>query len=62
MMMTRATARLRGVAGFYFFLSLMQSGQNHFPRGLDVSPTHEKWNHSIGQSGLSQPTMSPYDT
>uniref|UniRef100_A0A8D9AWK5 Uncharacterized protein n=2 Tax=Cacopsylla melanoneura TaxID=428564 RepID=A0A8D9AWK5_9HEMI len=46
----------------FFFRSLPHFGQYHFPFGLVVSETHAKWNHSIGQSGLSQPIISPYDT
>ena len=33
--------------------------QNHTPSGSSVSPTQMKWNHSLGQSGPSQATMSP---
>lgn len=48
------------IAPIYFFLrSWEQRGQNHFPRGLVVSPTQAKWNHSMEQSGLSQPIISP---
>lgn len=32
----------------FVFLSVAHCGQYHFPLGLDVSPTHWKWNHSIG--------------
>lgn len=44
---------------YFFFRSWEQRGQNHFPRGLVVSPTQAKWNHSMEQSGLSQPIISP---
>lgn len=33
----------------YFFLAFSrQIGHSHFPLTADVSPTHSKWNHSIG--------------
>lgn len=44
---------------YFFFLSVEHLGQNHFPFGLLVRPTQVKWNHSMGQSGLSQPIISP---
>ena len=37
-------------------------GQYHLPLGLWLRSMHPKWNHSIGQSWLSQPIISPYDT
>ena len=30
------------------FLSAVHCGQYHLPLGLDVRPTHWKWNHSMG--------------
>lgn len=45
-----------------FSLSPLHFGQYHLPFGLYVSPTQEKWNHSIGHWSLSQPIISPYDT
>lgn len=45
---------------FYFFF--LHFGQNQRPFGLDERPTHEKWNHSMVQSLLSHPIISPYDT
>jgi len=33
---------------YFFFLSAIHLGQNHFPLGLVVNLTHAKWNHSIG--------------
>ena len=33
---------------FFAFLSGAQRGQYHLPFGLEVSPTHWKWNHSMG--------------
>lgn len=45
---------------FYFlFLSWEHRGQYHLPLGLVVRPTHAKWNHSMEQSVLSQPIISP---
>ena len=43
-------------------LSPRHSGQYQRPFGFVVSPTQLKWYHSIGQSSLSQPIISPYDT
>ena len=40
------------------FLLPLQLGQYHLPLGFEVTPTHLKWNHSIIQDLLSQPTMS----
>ena len=37
-------------------------GQYHLPFGFVVNCMQPKWNHSIGQSVLSQPIISPYDT
>lgn len=63
-----SVARVRGIRKksgmesketYFFFRSWEQRGQNHFPRGLVVSPTQAKWNHSMEQSGLSQPIISP---
>lgn len=45
-----------------FSLSPLHFGQYHLPFGLYVSPTQEKWNHSIGHWSLSQPIISPYET
>lgn len=45
-----------------FSLSPRHFGQYHLPFGLYVSPTQEKWNHSMGHWSLSQPIISPYDT
>lgn len=52
------------MSAYLFFLrnSSEHLGQNHLPLGLVVRPTHAKWNHSMGQSSLSQPIISPYDT
>ena len=36
---------------FLGFLSGEHLGQNHLPLGLEVSPTHWKWNHSMGHCG-----------
>jgi len=33
---------------YFFFLSAVHFGQNHFPFGFVVNPTQAKWNHSIG--------------
>lgn len=33
---------------FFFFISVLQRGQYHFPFGFVVRLTHAKWNHSIG--------------
>ncbi len=33
---------------FLPFLSCEHLEQYHFPLGLEVSPTHWKWNHSMG--------------
>jgi hypothetical protein len=33
---------------YFFFLSAVHLGQNHFPFGFVVNPTQAKWNHSIG--------------
>lgn len=41
------------------FMLATHSGQYHSPSGSALSPTHSKWNHSMVQSGLSQPTMLP---
>lgn len=35
------------------------SGQYHSPTGSALRPTQSKWNHSMVQSGWSQPTMLP---
>mmetsp|Transcript_978 Transcript_978/g.2776 ORF Transcript_978/g.2776 Transcript_978/m.2776 type:complete len:208 (+) Transcript_978:77-700(+) len=47
---------------YLIFKRTRQGGQYHFPSGCSVRPTHSKWNHSMGQSSESQPTMSPNDT
>ena len=33
--------------------------QSHFSLGASTRPTHLKWNHSIGQPGISQAVMLP---
>lgn len=33
---------------YFFFLSAVHLGQNHFPFGFVVNPTQAKWNHSMG--------------
>ena len=38
---------------------LWQSGQSHFPEGLNSIPTHGKWNQRIWHDGPSQWIMSP---
>jgi hypothetical protein len=45
-------------------VSLHSSLQNHFalPVGGFSRCTHPRWNHSRGQSSLSQAIMLPYDT
>lgn len=55
----RKKSGMRSKESYFFFRSWEQRGQNHFPRGLVVSPTQAKWNHSMEQSGLSQPIISP---
>ena len=40
----------------------MHLGQYHFPFGFVVRFMQPKWNHSMGQSALSHPIISPYDT
>ena len=37
-------------------------GAHHLFFGGAVRPTHWKWNHSMRQSALSQPTISPNET
>ena len=37
-------------------------GQYHLPLGLATRLMQPKWNHSMGQSGLSHPIISPYET
>lgn len=44
------------------FRSFVHFGQYHLPLGFVVSPTHWKWNHSIGHSSLSHPIISPNET
>ena len=39
---------------FLFFLSAKHRGQNHFPLGFVVRPTHPKWNHSMGHCNMKQ--------
>ena len=34
--------------------------QSHYPLGASTSPTHSKWNHSIGHPGLSQAIILPH--
>ena len=50
----------------YHFLPFLNRGihfgQYHLPFGFVVNCIQPKWNHSIGQSVLSQPIISPYDT
>lgn len=40
--------KMYGGPVYFFFLSAMHFGQNHFPFGFVVNPTQAKWNHSIG--------------
>ena len=51
---------------FYHFRFTTQFGQYHFDFGPGLfeafKPTQPKWNHSISQSLLSQPIISPNDT
>ena len=43
-----------------FFLNMGRHlGQYHFPLGLWLRSMHPKWNHSMGQSWLSHPIISP---
>lgn len=44
---------------YLFFFSCAHLMQYHLPLGFEVSPTQPKWNHSIGQSRLSHPIISP---
>lgn len=44
---------------YLFFFSWAHLAQYHLPLGFEVSPTQPKWNHSIGQSRLSHPIISP---
>ena len=50
--------------GYFFERFSKQMGQYHLPLGFVaiVNPTQPKWNHSISQSVLSQPIISPYET
>ena len=52
----------RTITYMLFFRPNLHFGQYHFPLGFATRFMQPKWNHSIGQSGLSQPIISPYDT
>ena len=52
--------RTRVEPSYRFFLNEgAHLGQYHLPLGLVVRSMHPKWNHSMGQSWLSQPIISP---
>ena len=44
---------------FFFLNCVMHLGQYHFPLGFVVRFMQPKWNHSMGQSALSHPIISP---
>ena len=48
------------VRDYFCFLNIGRHlGQYHLPLGLVCSPMQGKWNHSMGQSWLSHPIISP---